>query len=104
MISPERGRDEDQEELRRPQEREVPVPGEDGEADDRSGDVTPRRERDRLLANSPVQAAPEERDREDEERDPDEQPFAEAQFRRVGPVRPDRKDAVSQRRDHDGRA
>ena len=84
----ERGRDEDQKELRRPQEREVSVPGEDVEADNRSGDISPRRERDRLLANNPIQAAPEKRDREDEERDPDQQAFAEAQVRRVGPRLP----------------
>ena len=101
---PERGRDQDQKKLRRPQEREISIPGEDGEADDRSGDISPRRERDRLLAHDPIQAAPEEPNWQDEERDPDEQPFAEAQLRRVGGVRPDRQDAVSQRRDHDGRA
>ena len=101
---PERGRDDDQKELRRPQEREVSVPGESGEADDRSRDISPRRERDSLLADDPVQAAPEEPDREDEERDPDEQPFAEAQLGRISRVRADRKNAVSQRRDHRPRA
>src|SRR5215204_1436125 len=65
-------------------------PGEDGEADDRSGDISPRRERDRLLAHDPIQAAPEKPNWQDEERDPDEQPFAEAKLRRVGGVRPDR--------------
>ena len=80
---PERGRDQDQDELRRPQEREAAVPGEDGEADDRSSDIGPRRERGRLLADNPVQAAPEQAGREDEECDPDEQPLAEAQVRRV---------------------
>jgi hypothetical protein len=104
MIIPSAGRDQDQKELRRPQEREISIPGEDGEADDRSGDISPRRERDRLLAHNPIQAAPEEPNWQDEERDPDEQPFAEAQLRRVGGVRPDRQDAVPQRRDHDRRA
>jgi hypothetical protein len=101
---PGRGRHDDEKELRRPQEREISVPGEDGEADDRAGDIRPRRERDRLLADNPIQAAPEERDREDEERDPDELPFAEAQVGRVAPVGPDRKDALSERREHGARA
>src|SRR5829696_1373078 len=101
---PERGRDQDQNELRCPQEREISVPSEHGEADDRSGDIGPRRERDRLLTHDPIQAAPEEPNWQDEERDPDEQPFAEAQLRRVGGVRPDRQNAGSQRRDHDGPA
>src|SRR5262245_18811731 len=91
---PEGGRDEDQQELRRPQEREVPVPREDDEAEDRSCDVRPRRERDPLLAHDPVDAAPEEPDREDEQCDPDEEPLAEAQLRRVGLVGADREDPV----------
>ena len=78
------GRDEDQQELGRPKEREVVVAGEDEEADDRAGHVRPWRERGPFLVEKPVEAAPEEPDREDEDRDPDEEPLAEAQVRRIG--------------------
>src|SRR4029450_7068578 len=76
-------------------------PGVERETDDRPGDVRPRRERDGLFAHGPVDAAPEEADRGDGDGDPDDHPLAEAALRRVGLVRPDREDAVSERRDHD---
>ena len=101
---PERGRDENQKQLRRPQEREVPGPREDGEADRRSGGVGPRRERDRVLAHDPVQAAPDERDREDDERDADEQTLPEALVGRVARIRPDGEGPIAKRRGHDRRA
>jgi hypothetical protein len=56
---PERGRDEDQKQLRRPQEGEASGPREHGEADHRSGDVGPRRKRHLVLTHDPAQAAPE---------------------------------------------
>jgi hypothetical protein len=93
---PERGGDENQEQLRRPQEREVPGPREDDEADRRSGDVGPRRERDRMLTDKPVQAAPDEADREDEDRDPDEEPLAEALVRRVGGIGAERERTIDE--------
>ena len=84
----ERGSDEDQQELDSAQEREVPVPGEDREADDRSGDVAPWRECDCLLADDPVQVSPQEPRREDEQRDTHEEPLAEALVGRVGRISP----------------
>jgi hypothetical protein len=101
---PERGRDEDQEQLRRPQEREAPGSREDDEADHRSGDVGPRRERNPALAYGPVQTTPEEPDREDDERDADEQALPEALVGRVALIGSDREDAISKRRGHDRRA
>ena len=88
---PERGRDQDEEELRGPQEGEVSRPGEDDEADDRADDIAPRGERDRRLADEPVQEPPREAGREDEERDADQEPLAEAQVRRVGRIGADRQ-------------
>ena len=80
---PERGGDEDQEQLGRPEKREVSVAREDREADDRSRDVAPRRERDDGLAEREVHAAPDESDREDEQGDADEEAPAKALVGRV---------------------
>ena len=88
---PERGRDQNEEELRGPQKGEVPRPGEDDEADDRAGDIAPRGERDGRLADEPVHEPPREAGREDEERDADQEPLAEAQVRRVGWIGADRQ-------------
>ena len=79
-------------------------PREDDEADRRSGDVGPRRERDRVLAHDPVQAAPEEPDRQDDERHPDEQTLAEALVGRVARIRPDGEGPIAKRRGHVRRA
>ena len=49
------------------------VQREDREAERRGGDVAPRRDRDRSLTDRPVQAAPDEGDREDDQRDRHEQ-------------------------------
>ena len=102
---PERGRDENQKQLSRPQEGEVSGPREDGEADRRSGDVGPRRERHRVFADDPVvQAAPYEADREDDERDADEEALSEALVCRVPRIRSEGEDAIENRRCHDRRA
>ena len=101
---PERGRDENQKQLRRPQEREASGPREDGEADRRAGDVGPRRERHRVLTDDPVEAAPDEADREDDERDADEETLPEALVGRVARIRSDGEDAIAKRRGHDRRA
>jgi hypothetical protein len=85
---PQRGSDENERQLRRAQEREVLGPREDGQADRGPGDVGPRRERDRVLADGPVQAAPQEPDRQDDQRHPDEQALAEALVDRVVRIRP----------------
>ena len=92
---PERGRDENQKQLRRAQESEVSRPREDDEADRRSDDVAPRRERDRVLTDDPVEAAPDEAGRQDDERDSDEQSLAEALVGRVGRIGPDPERAFS---------
>ena len=92
-----RRRDENQKQLRGPQELEAPGPREDAEADRRSGGVRPRRERDRVLTDEPVQAAPDDRDREDGERDADEKPFPEALVGRVARIRSDRERVIDQR-------
>ena len=70
---PGRGRDENQQLLRGPQGPEILGPREDGETDRRPGDVCPRRQRNPALTDGPVQAAPDEADREDEQRHPDEE-------------------------------
>jgi hypothetical protein len=102
-----RGCDEDQEQLNRPQEGEVPGSGEHDEAEDRAGHVAPRRQRYRGLADEPVREAPEEAGGEDQQGDPDEQALAEAQIARVGRVAADVErpvDEVPQRRGHRARA
>ena len=96
-----RRRDENQKQLRGPQELEAPGPREDAEADRRSGGVRPRRERDRVLTDEPVQAAPDDRDREDGERDADEKPFPEAFVGRVARIRSDGERVIDQRHGHD---
>jgi hypothetical protein len=101
---PQRGCHQDQQQLRCPQRSEVPGPREDGEAERRAGDISPRRERDGLLAERPVQAAPEEPDREDEDRHPDEEALPEALVGRVARIRPDRQGPFAKRRGHDRRA
>ena len=101
---PERGRDEDQKLLRCPNEREAPGPGEDEEADDRSGDVGPRRERDFTLTDGPVQAAPYDGDREDDERHSDEETLPEALVGRVVRIRADAEGPLVKRHRHERRA
>ena len=100
---PQRGRDEDQQELRRAQEREASGPREDCEADRRPGDISPRRERDSALAEGPVHAAPGEGDREDEERHADEEALAKALVGRVARIRADGEGPIAKRRGHDQR-
>jgi hypothetical protein len=92
--------EENQKQLRRAQQREVPGSREDGETDRRSGDVSPRCERDPVLTDRPVQAAPGKADREDEDRHPDEEALPEALVRRVARIRPDGDDAVEKRGHH----
>ena len=69
--------------------RKLRVAREDGETDRRSDGVRPRRERDLALTDDPVQAAPDEGDREDDERHPDEEALPEALVRRVVRIRAD---------------
>ena len=101
---PRRGRDENQNLLRGAQEREVSGSREDGETDRRSGGVRPRRERDRALTDGPVQAAPHEGDREDDERHPDEEAPTEALVGRLARIRADGEGPIEKRRGHDRRA
>ena len=49
-----------------------------------------------MLTDDPVQAAPDERDRKDEERDPDEEALAEALVRRVARIGPERERAIDE--------
>ena len=101
---PQRGGDENQNLLRGAQEGEVSGSREDGETDRGSGDVRPRRERDPVLTDGPVQAAPDEAEREDDERHPDEEALSEALVGRVARIRADREDPFAKRRRHDRRA
>ena len=101
---PQGGRDENQELLGRAQEGEVSGSREDGQTDRRSGGVRPRRERDRALTDGPVQAAPHERDREDDQRHPDEEAPPEALVGRVARIRADGEGPIEKRRGHDPRA
>ena len=57
-----------------------------------------------MLTNGPVQAAPEESDREDEERHPDEETLPEALVGSVARIRSDGEDAIAKGRGHDRRA
>jgi hypothetical protein len=57
-----------------------------------------------VLADDPVQAAPEERDREDDERHPDEEAPPEALVGCVARIRSDGEGAIAKRRGHDRRA
>ncbi len=66
------------------------------EADDRPDDVAPRGERDRGLADEPVQEPPREAGRQDDQRDADEEPLAKAQVRRVGRIGADRERALDE--------
>ncbi len=101
---PQRGQDENQEQLRRAQEREVSGSREDDEADRRSGDVRPWRERHGSLTDDPVQAAPHEAEGEDDERHPDEEAPPEALVGRVARIRADGEGPIDKRRGHDRRA
>jgi hypothetical protein len=101
---PQCGRDENQKQLRRAQERKASGSRKDDETDRRSGDVRPWRERDFPLTDEPVQQAPHEAGREDDERDPDEEALPEALVGRVARVRSDGEDAIAKRRGHDRRA
>jgi hypothetical protein len=101
---PGRGCQENQKQLRRPQRREVLRSREDDENDRRSGDVGRRRQCDPVFAHGPVQAAPEEPDREDDERHADEQALPEALVGRVVRIGSDREEAFVQRRGHGRRA
>ncbi len=98
---PQRGRHENQQQLRGPQEREASGPREDAETDRRSGGVRPRCERDRVLTDEPVQAAPDDGDREDRERHTDEEPSPKALVGRVARIRSDRERAIDKRSGHD---
>ena len=49
-----------------------------------------------MLTDEPVQAAPDEGDRKDEERDPDEEALAEALVRRVGRIGADRERTIDE--------
>jgi hypothetical protein len=90
--------------LRRPQEGEVSGPREHGEADRRSGDVRPRRERHRALTDDPVQEAPDEAGREHDERHPDEEALPEALVGCVARIRSDGEGAIAKGCGHDRRA
>jgi hypothetical protein len=49
-----------------------------------------------VLTDDPVQAAPDEGDRKDEEGDPDEEALAEALVRRVGGIGADRERTIDE--------
>src|SRR5829696_2878366 len=98
------GRDKDQNLLRGAQECEVSGSRENGETDRRSGDVRPRRECDPVLTDGPVQAAPHETERKDDERHPDEEAPPEALVGRFARIRADREGPIDKRRRHDRRA
>jgi hypothetical protein len=57
-----------------------------------------------VLTHGPVQAAPEEPDREDDQRDTDEQALPEALVRRVARIGSDGEQAIVKRRGDDRRA
>jgi hypothetical protein len=57
-----------------------------------------------VLPDRPVQAAPYEAERENDERDADEEPFPEALVGRVARIRSDGEEAIAKRRGHDRRA
>jgi hypothetical protein len=57
-----------------------------------------------VLTDDPVQIAPYEGDREDDDRHPDEKALPEALIGRVARIRPDGEGAIAKRRGHDRRA
>ena len=101
---PRGGRDEDQNLLRGAQEREISGSREDGETDRRSGDVRPRGERNPVLADGPVQAAPDEAERQDDERHSDEEAPPEPLIGSLARIRADGECSIDKRRLHERRA
>ena len=101
---PQRGRDQNQQQLRGPQEREAPVCAKttrliaDPAAYAHGVSATAR------SPTSQYRLPQTKRDREDDERDADEEPFSEALVGRVARIRSDRERMIDKRRGHARRA